>query len=146
MPRRSSLQLLWRSSSLGMWSRILEMRSPLIARQSHSDKVLERFWHMTSSFAVGILGFVIAISTMNVAARYVSLLIRPLPPTVYTTHAFPFRFLMAQSYAGFVCMYAWMSNSFPRPPSKRAVALALINAVSQTGNVAGSVSSSGIPP
>lgn len=50
------------------------------------------------------------------------------------------RFLMAQSYAGFVCMYAWMSNSFPRPPSKRAVALALINAVSQTGNVAGSVS------
>jgi hypothetical protein len=45
---------------------------------------------------------------------------------------------MAQSYAGFVCMYAWMSNSFPRPPSKRAVAVALINGFSQLGNIAGS--------
>ena len=45
---------------------------------------------------------------------------------------------MAQSYAGFVCLYAWMSNSFPRPPSKRAVAVALINAFSQLGNIAGS--------
>ncbi len=45
---------------------------------------------------------------------------------------------MAQSYAGFVVFYAWMSNSFPRPPSKRAVALALTNAFSQLGNVAGS--------
>ena len=48
------------------------------------------------------------------------------------------RFLMAQSYAGFVCQYAWISNSFPRPPSKRAVALALINAFSQLGNIGGS--------
>ncbi|KAG6919397.1 hypothetical protein DXG01_006280 [Tephrocybe rancida] len=86
----------------------------------HSDKVGERFYHIVSSFAVGILGFVIAISTMNTAARYVSL------------------FLMAQSYAGFVVLYAWTSNTFPRPPSKRAVALALINAFSQLGNIAGS--------
>ncbi|KAF8165390.1 MFS general substrate transporter [Crassisporium funariophilum] len=86
----------------------------------HSDKVGERFYHIVGSFAVGILGFVIAISTMNTAARYISL------------------FLMAQSYAGFVVLYAWMSNSLPRPASKRAVALALINAFSQLGNVAGS--------
>jgi hypothetical protein len=45
---------------------------------------------------------------------------------------------MAQSYGGFVVMYTWLSNSFPRPPSKRAVALALINAFSQLGNVSGS--------
>ncbi|KAF7352833.1 MFS general substrate transporter [Mycena venus] len=86
----------------------------------HSDKVGERCFHMISSYALGILGFIIAISTMNTAARYISL------------------FLMAQSYAGFVVMYAWISNSFPRPPSKRAVALALINAFSQLGNIAGS--------
>ncbi|EGN93087.1 hypothetical protein SERLA73DRAFT_98475 [Serpula lacrymans var. lacrymans S7.3] len=85
-----------------------------------SDKAGERFYHMIGSYITGIIGFVIAISTMNTAARYVSL------------------FLMAQSYAGFVVMYAWMSNSFPRPPSKRAVSLALINAFSQLGNVAGS--------
>ncbi|KAF7332146.1 FCP1-like proteiny domain-containing protein [Mycena kentingensis (nom. inval.)] len=86
----------------------------------HSDKTGERCFHMISSFGLGILGFVIAVSTMNTAARYISL------------------FLMAQSYAGFVVMYAWMSNSFPRPPSKRAVALALMNAWSQLGNIAGS--------
>ncbi|KAF8076337.1 MFS general substrate transporter [Lyophyllum atratum] len=87
---------------------------------SHSDKVGERFYHIAASFGMGILGFVIAVSTMNTAARYVSL------------------FLMAQSYAGFIVLYAWMSNTFPRPPSKRAVALALINAFSQLGNIAGS--------
>ena len=45
---------------------------------------------------------------------------------------------MAQSYAGFVVHYTWVSNSFPRPPSKRAVAVALVNAFSQLGNIAGS--------
>lgn len=45
---------------------------------------------------------------------------------------------MAQSYAGFIVFYAWLSNSFPRPASKRAVVLALTNALSQLGNVAGS--------
>ncbi|KAJ3994207.1 sugar transporter [Lentinula boryana] len=86
----------------------------------HSDQTKERFWHVAASFGLGIIGFIIAIATMNTAARYVSL------------------FLMAQSYAGFVVVYAWISNSFPRPPSKRAVALALMNAFSQLGNVAGS--------
>ncbi|KAJ7068619.1 MFS general substrate transporter [Mycena amicta] len=90
----------------------------LLAR--HSDKVSERCFHMCASFGLGVVGFIIAISTMNTAARYISL------------------FLMAQSYAGFVVLYAWMSNSFPRPPSKRAVALALMNAFSQLGNIAGS--------
>jgi len=86
----------------------------------HSDKVEERCYHIVSSFCLGIVGFIIAICTMNTAARYISL------------------FLMAQSYAGFVVLYAWMSNTFPRPPSKRAVALALMNAFSQLGNIAGS--------
>ena len=45
---------------------------------------------------------------------------------------------MVQPYAGFVVFLVWASNTFPRPPSKRAVALALINAFSQLGNVAGS--------
>ncbi|GBE79766.1 hypothetical protein SCP_0209670 [Sparassis crispa] len=86
----------------------------------HSDKTGERFYHMSIPYFFGLIGFVIAISTMNTAARYVSL------------------FLMAQSYAGFVVLYTWVSNSFPRPPSKRAVAVALVNAFSQLGNVAGS--------
>jgi len=86
----------------------------------HSDKVGERFYHIVCPLGVGILGFVIAISTMNTAARYVSL------------------FLMALSYCGFIVLYAWISSSIPRPPSKRAVALAFTNCFSQLGNVAGS--------
>ncbi|KAF8627182.1 hypothetical protein AX15_004500 [Amanita polypyramis BW_CC] len=88
----------------------------------HSDKVQERFWHIVLSYGLGIVGFIIGISVSpkNIAARYVSL------------------FLMAQSYAGFIVAYTWISNSIPRPPSKRAVALALINAFSQLGNIAGS--------
>ena len=69
---------------------------------------------------MGILGFVISMSTLNVAARYVAL------------------FLQAGSYAGFIVFYSWISSSFPRPPAKRAVAIAMINAFSQLGNVAGS--------
>lgn len=69
---------------------------------------------------MGIVGFVISMSTLNVAARYVAL------------------FLQAGAYAGFIVFYSWISSSFPRPPAKRAVAIALINAFSQLGNVAGS--------
>lgn len=86
----------------------------------HADVTGERFWHISGSILLGILGFIISLSTMNTAARYIAL------------------FLQAQSYAGFIVLYAWMSNSLPRPPAKRAVALALINAWSQLGNIAGS--------
>ncbi|KAG2117462.1 MFS general substrate transporter [Suillus clintonianus] len=86
----------------------------------HSDRVQERFYHMSVSNTVGIVGFIIAMSTMNTAARYVSL------------------FLMAQSYAAIMLLLAWISNSFARPPSKRAVCFALINALQQLGGIAGS--------
>ncbi|KAG8759720.1 hypothetical protein FRC11_001540 [Ceratobasidium sp. 423] len=86
----------------------------------HADKTGERFYHIAGSYLVGIIGFIIAEVTMNVAARYLAL------------------FLMAQSYAGFIIFWAWCSNSLPRPSSKRAVALALINSFSQLGNVSGS--------
>ncbi len=33
----------------------------------------ERFYHITIPFVFGIIGFIIAVSTMNTAARYVSL-------------------------------------------------------------------------
>lgn len=58
-------------------------------------------------------------ATLNTAARYVAL------------------FLQASSYAGFIVFYSWVSSSFPRPPARRAVALAMVNAFSQLGNVAG---------
>ncbi|SPN96484.1 related to nicotinamide mononucleotide permease [Cephalotrichum gorgonifer] len=86
----------------------------------HSDRTGEKFWHITGPIIVGCIGFVISMSTLNVAARYIAL------------------FLQASSYAGFIVFYSWISSSFPRPPAKRAVAIAMINAFSQLGNVAGS--------
>ena len=45
---------------------------------------------------------------------------------------------MAQSHIAFVIYMAWASSTFPRPPSKRAVAIAFINASTQLGSIAGS--------
>ena len=39
----------------------------------HSDLTGERFFHTVIPIFIGIVGFVIAICTMNTAARYVSL-------------------------------------------------------------------------
>ena len=39
----------------------------------HSDRAGERFYHIATPLAFGLVGFIIAISTMNTAARYVSL-------------------------------------------------------------------------
>lgn len=86
----------------------------------HADKSQERFWHIVGPICGGIVGFVISMCTTNTAARYVAL------------------FLQASSYAGFIVFYSWISSSFPRPPAKRAVAIAMINAFSQLGNIAGS--------
>ncbi|WWC72678.1 uncharacterized protein I206_106642 [Kwoniella pini CBS 10737] len=88
----------------------------------HSDRTQEKFWHSTWPLLMGIMGFIISMATKptNKAARYVAL------------------FFQAGSYAGYIIMYTWMSSSFPRPPAKRAVALAFMNALSQTGNIAGS--------
>ncbi|KAJ6539297.1 MFS general substrate transporter [Mycena capillaripes] len=85
----------------------------------HSDQVGERFWHIVTPLLVGILGFLLAMSTMNTIARYISL------------------FLMAQSYAGFITYLSWASGTI-RPAHKRAVALAFINMVSSLGNIGGS--------
>ena len=39
----------------------------------HSDATGERFYHFAIPLFVGIIGFIVAVSTMNTAARYVSL-------------------------------------------------------------------------
>ncbi|KAJ5681458.1 uncharacterized protein N7477_001398 [Penicillium maclennaniae] len=76
----------------------------------HADRTQEKIWHIYGPIFMGLVGFIISMSTLNVAARYVAL------------------FLQAGSYA--------VPPSLA--PAKRAVALALINAFSQLGNVAGS--------
>lgn len=65
-------------------------------------------------------GFLISMITMNTVARYISL------------------FLQASSYAGWIVIFSWVSSSFPRPPAKRAVAIAMVNSFCQLANLAGS--------
>lgn len=86
----------------------------------HADRTQEKFWHITIPILFGMVGFIISMATLNTAGRYVAL------------------FLQAQAYAGFIVFYSWISSSFPRPPAKRAVAIAMVNAFSQLGNIAGS--------
>jgi sugar phosphate permease len=86
----------------------------------HSDRTQERFYHMSVSYVIGIIGFIISMCTMNTAARYLSL------------------FLMEQSNPGIILLLTWISTSFPRPPSKRAVCFSLINSILQLGGIAGS--------
>ncbi|KAF6762658.1 MFS general substrate transporter [Ephemerocybe angulata] len=87
--------------------------SILVSR--HSDQKGERCMHIVIPLLIGIVGFAIAMSTMNLFFRYISLF-----------------------YSGFICFLAWASSSVSQPSSKRAVALALINCVSQSGNILGS--------
>jgi len=97
----------------------------------------ERFFHIVIPLCIGIVGFIIAISTMRLAARYVALYVSCLGDR-FDGHLIVISFLMAQSYAGFICFLAWTSGTFARSASKRAVALAFVNAFSQLGNIAGS--------
>ncbi|OAX33864.1 hypothetical protein K503DRAFT_869276 [Rhizopogon vinicolor AM-OR11-026] len=86
-----------------------------------SDRAGERFGHITISLIVGILGFLMAMATMNTVVRYISM------------------FLMAQMNTGFIIFTVWVSNSTSASKSsKQAVALAFINAFSTLGPIIGS--------
>lgn len=75
----------------------------------HADRKGERFWHMTIPQVVGIVGFIIAAATKAVGARFFGI------------------FVMASSYAGYVIVLSWASNTIPRPAYKRAAGLGMIN-------------------
>ncbi|KAK3327590.1 major facilitator superfamily domain-containing protein [Cercophora scortea] len=83
------------------------------ANAYHADKTGERYWHITLPMWVAIIAYIIAATTTAVAPRYLSMML--MVPSVYS---------------GFVVALAWISNIMPRPPAKRAAALAFINAVS----------------
>ncbi|KAG1878758.1 MFS general substrate transporter [Suillus tomentosus] len=86
----------------------------------HSDVTGDRFWHISGPLLVGIVGFIIAISTMNTGMRYLSL------------------FLMAQSSIAYAVALTWVMNTFSQSQSKRAAAIALINTMASVGNATSS--------
>lgn len=86
----------------------------------HSDKVQERTLHIIVPLLFGIVGFIIASTTTSLGGRFFAL------------------FIEASSYAGYTCVLGWIAPSIPTPKYKKAIALALINAFSQLGNISAS--------
>ncbi|KAG2049774.1 MFS general substrate transporter [Suillus hirtellus] len=86
----------------------------------HSDVTGDRFWHIAGPLLVGIAGYIIAISTMNTAVRYLSL------------------FFMTQSPVAYAVSLTWVMNTFSQSQSKRAAAVALVSTMASTGFVTSS--------
>ncbi|KAL9008582.1 MAG: hypothetical protein Q9173_006311 [Seirophora scorigena] len=84
----------------------------------HADRTGERYFHITLPLYFAVIAFIIAAATTKTAPRYLSMML--MIPGVYT---------------GYVVALAWISNTLPRPPAKRAAALAAINAVSNASSI-----------
>jgi len=84
----------------------------------HADKTGERLWHIVLPLCVGVVAFVLAAATTATAPRYIAMML-----------------MVSGVYTGYVVCLAWISNSIPRPPAKRAAALAAINAVSNCSSI-----------
>jgi hypothetical protein len=89
----------------------------------HADRTGERYFHITLPLWLCVASFIIAASTTATAPRYFAMML--MVPSVYT---------------GYVVALAWISNTLPRPPAKRAAALAAINAVSNCSSIYASYS------
>jgi hypothetical protein len=84
----------------------------------HADRTGERYYHVTLPLYVAVAAFILAAATTSTAPRYVAMML--MVPGVYT---------------GYVVALGWISNCMPRPPAKRAAALAAINAVSNCSSI-----------
>ncbi|CAG8975270.1 hypothetical protein HYALB_00007971 [Hymenoscyphus albidus] len=84
----------------------------------HADRTGERFFHITLPLFFAIFAYIVAAATIKTGPRYFAMML--MVPGVYT---------------GYVVALAWISNSLPRPPAKRAAALAFINAISNTSSI-----------
>jgi hypothetical protein len=84
----------------------------------HADRTGERYFHIVIPLGVTVVAYIIAASTTSTGPRYFAMMV--MVPGVYT---------------GYVVVLAWISNTLPRPPAKRAAALAAINAVSNTCSI-----------
>lgn len=85
----------------------------------HADRTRERYFHYLWPAVACLVGYVISIGTEKIGPRYFS------------------TFLMTTGYASGFVVLAWISNTIPRPPAKRAVAIGLINACGNIRSIPG---------
>jgi len=84
----------------------------------HADRTGERFFHIVGPLCFAIFAFILAAATTKTGPRYVAMML-----------------MVPGVYSGYVVALAWISNSLPRPPAKRAAALAFINAISNSSSI-----------
>jgi len=84
----------------------------------HADRTGERYFHITLPLWGAVVVFIIAACTTTIGPRYFAMML--MVPCVYT---------------GYVVNLAWISNTIPRPPAKRAASLAFVNAVSNCSSI-----------
>lgn len=84
----------------------------------HADKTGERFYHVTSPLIISLISFIISAATLNTGARYFAMCI-----------------MIPSLYCSFTIILTWLSNSMPRPPIKRAIAIALMNCLANSTSI-----------
>ncbi|KAK6384341.1 hypothetical protein LTS17_001904 [Exophiala oligosperma] len=82
-----------------------------------SDRVGNRYWFYMYPIPLMASGAVIFMTTHNFGARYAGL------------------FLMTLIWLKTATSYAWISSSVPRPPAKRSVAMAFVNAFGNAASI-----------
>lgn len=90
----------------------------ILAYSWHSDKKQERALQIAIPYAIVIAANIIAMATTNTAARYFAMMLMP-----------------SAFYAPAVIVYSWMSTSITGTSTKRATAMALINASANTPSI-----------
>ncbi|KAH8895570.1 MFS general substrate transporter [Thozetella sp. PMI_491] len=83
-----------------------------------SDRRGERGYHISLPMAVAAIGFAISVGTLNVPARYAA-------SFLYASGAF----------AANAMVYSWAAGVLNQTPEKRAAATAIVNLLSQFGNI-----------
>ena len=87
----------------------------------HADRTGERFRHFSIPFVIASGTFIVAASTLNVAARYTAMMI-----------------MIPALFSGHVVALAWVSNTIARPAEKRAAAFAFTNTIANCASIWGS--------
>ncbi|KAI9048381.1 hypothetical protein LZ554_007217 [Drepanopeziza brunnea f. sp. 'monogermtubi'] len=87
----------------------------------HADRVGERRWHITASLTLGFISALVCAIVQTPTARYVMLC-----------------FVAAGIWSALPLIIAWASKTIAFPAEKRAIAIAMINAVGNLASVYGS--------
>lgn len=84
----------------------------------HSDKTQNRFWHIVGPLCLSVVANIIAVSSLNTAARYVAMMLMP-----------------GSVYMASTVLLSWITGTLNQPKQKRASAIAFINATCNTPNI-----------